>query len=117
MTGPDWDSYVSEAVPSPPSTVKDPGGHTPAPWTAIGPACVGIIAVPAGSTSSGISVVPCLLHNDCPADMDHEQYERDCRRAAAAVNACAGVPTDLLEKLPLGALADMVEAARIRREE
>ncbi len=49
---------------------------------------------------------------DCRPYVGDSSPEADAnaRRIVACVNALQGVPTDYLEKLPAGALADMVEA-------
>ncbi len=49
-----------------------------------------------------------------PANLGRAEATANAVRIVAAVNACEGIPTDLLEKLPPGALADVIEAARTR---
>lgn len=82
---------------------------TQEPWEAIGPHAIAVVR--AKPDSSGVTVMPCMVESELPDDMDAQQYYRDCKRTAACVNACKGLPTAALESGIVAELIDTCAAA------
>ena len=73
--------------------------HTPTPWEAVGDQ----VQVGRGRR---IGVVANLVWGD------REVAEANARRIAAAVNACDGIPTEMLERLKLESVLRQFNAMR-----
>ena len=104
-------------------TQNDTQAHTPAPWTVEFEESGGYDCMSSAYCVKGreqdITDVDCASYDDVGEGwaMPSPTAEANARRIVAAVNACEGISTSLLESLPAGHLAQLLEREGIHHDE
>ena len=74
--------------------------HTPEPWMILDLRCKNHERITVSAIQQ--DQVICRIENIVKQTPISAEDESNARRIVACVNACAGIPTDVLEAMPLG---------------